>query len=288
MRRGLGLAVAAAVVESLRQATVAAISRQVARQTVSAAMQRSARLLVGSSISAHVLTLTQGVVRSMWWNKLRFLAVVTLAVGIASIGAGVYVCGSQEPAPNEGQPGPKQPPTLTAQTPHPEISRGAGPPAAGSPQATLLAQQLATRKARALAEIARWTRELAEIAVAEYEQVSYPRDLDKVEGEIMRAAADLKRAEDRLDWARRMWEKGYITQAQKTSEELNFQKARFSLEQAESKHHVLLDSTKDKTLKELRSEVEKARSDELAKEATWSLEKLKESKLARQLKLETK
>ena len=124
-----------AVVESLRQTAVAAMSREVARRTVSAAMQRSARLLIGSGVSAHVLTLTQGVLRTMWWNKLRFLAVATLAVGIASVGTGVYVSGSQDPAPNEGQPGSKQPPSQTTKTPRPDSSLQAGPPAAGSPQA---------------------------------------------------------------------------------------------------------------------------------------------------------
>jgi multidrug efflux pump subunit AcrA (membrane-fusion protein) len=80
-----------------------------------------------------------------------------------------------------------------------------------------------------------------------------------------------------------MYEKGYVSKAQKVSEELNFQKAKFSLEQAESKLHVLLEYTKGKTIKELRSEVEKARSDELAKEQTFQLEKSKEAKLVRQI-----
>jgi len=45
--------------------------------------------------------------------------------------------------------------------------------------------------------------------------------------------------------------------------------------------------TRDKTIIELRSEVEKARSDELAKQANWELERTREAKLARQLGLET-
>ena len=69
-----------------------------------------------------------------------------------------------------------------------------------------------------------------------------------------------------------MYEKGYVSKAQKISEELNFQKAKFSLEQAESKLNVLLNFTKGKTIKELESDVEKAKSDELAKEQTWQLE----------------
>ena len=41
--------------------------------------------------------------------------------------------------------------------------------------------------------------------------------------------------------------------------------------------------TKEKTIKELESEVKKANSDELAKQATWELEKDKEAKLEKQI-----
>ncbi len=50
-----------------------------------------------------------------------------------------------------------------------------------------------------------------------------------------------------------------------------------------SKKKVLIDFTKGKTIKELQSEVEKARSDELAKNATYELEMTKEKKLERQI-----
>ena len=80
-----------------------------------------------------------------------------------------------------------------------------------------------------------------------------------------------------------MFEKGYVSKAQKVSEELNFQKAKFALEQAQSKLNVLEKYTKDKTIKELKSEVEKARSDELAKKQTCELEKDKEAKLEKQI-----
>ena len=46
---------------------------------------------------------------------------------------------------------------------------------------------------------------------------------------------------------------------------------------------MLVEYTKDKTIKELESEVEKAHSDELAKQATWELEKAKEAKLEKQI-----
>ena len=51
---------------------------------------------------------------------------------------------------------------------------------------------------------------------------------------------------------------------------------------------VLVNYTRDKTIKELKSEVEKARSDELAKQATWDLEVSKETALKRELGLDKK
>ena len=71
--------------------------------------------------------------------------------------------------------------------------------------------------------------------------------------------------------------------ATKVSEELNFKKAEFTLEQAQSKKKVLTKYTREKTIKELESEVKKAHSDELAKQATWELEKGKENKLEKQI-----
>ncbi len=148
---------------------------------------------------------------------------------------------------------------------------------------SLTNQKIATQGAEASFQNAKLTREVAEIAVKEYEEGIFLQDEATCKGEIKLAESDLARSADRVDWASRMYEKGYVSKAAKVSEELNFQKAKFALEQAESKLHVLLDYTKGKTIKELRSEVEKARSDELAKEQTYQLEKTKEAKLVTQI-----
>jgi RNA polymerase sigma factor (sigma-70 family) len=288
VRRGLGPVVAGAVVESLRQTTVAAMRKNVSRSTVNAVMQQSTHLLTGCGVSAHVLTLTQGVLRAMLWIRLRLLTVATLTVGIASGGASVYVCGSQEPAPEDRPPVSNRPTSTAARTASPKISKeGNEQPATATTRARLRAQQLATRKAKASYEIAKSTRELAEIAVEEYEEVIYPLDLTTVEGEIKLAESDLTRSVDRFDWATRMFDKGYVSQAGKVSEELNLKKAQFAVEQAETKRKVLVEYTKSKTIKELRSEVLKAHADELAKHAAWDVEHVHEIELQRQLRLKT-
>jgi HlyD family secretion protein len=288
VHRGLGLAVAVSVVESLKQTALAATPKHISRSTVGAAMHQSARQLTKFVASANVLTLTQEVLRAMSWIRFRFLTVATLAVGFALGGASVYVHGFQQPVPDDGRQVSKRPTNATAQSPQTKTSKQAtGETATTAPRAKLRAQQMATRKAKANYEIARLTHELAEIAVEEYQEVNYPRDLATIEREIKLAKADLTRSEDRVEWARRMLEKHYIEPGQKISEDLNFQKAKFTFEQSQSRLNVLEQYTKIKTIKELKSEVEKSLSDELAKKQAWNLEKAKETELERQLGLKT-
>lgn len=148
---------------------------------------------------------------------------------------------------------------------------------------SLTNQRISTEGAKAAYEQAKLTREVAEIAVKEYEDGIYGQEKATINGEIKLAESDLARAADRVEWANRMFDKGYVSLAQKKTEELNLQKAQFALEQANSKLKVLDQFTKAKTIKELRSDVEKALSDEKAKEQTYDLEKQKEAKYERQI-----
>ena len=205
-----------------------------------------------------------------------------MAIGIASGGAGVsFYAQVNSSSDAKNQPPSRPPSTARNVGAQPPIVNN--PPEPGSPQARLLAQRIATRKAKALYEIAKLNRELAEIAMDEYDGVTYPRDRVTVDGEVALAQSDLKRSEDRLDWARRMFDKGFVSQATKTAEELAHKKAIFSVEQAQSKKTVLVEYTRAKTLKELRSAVAKASSDERADHAAWEAQKAKETELERQL-----
>ena len=148
---------------------------------------------------------------------------------------------------------------------------------------TLTNQKISTSEKEAAYQNAKLTREVAEISVIEYIEGTYKEDLATLEGEISLAASDLMRADDRVAWASKMFDKGYVSKAQKVSEELTRQQASFKKEQAERKKVVLEKYTKPKTIKDLTSEVEKARSDELAKKQTYELEKSKEAKLEKQI-----
>jgi hypothetical protein len=146
------------------------------------------------------------------------------------------------------------------------------------------AQQIATRKAEAAYSNAKLTREIAEITLSEYEEGIFVQDLAALEGEIKLAESNLSLAEERLDWARKMFDKGFVSQATKISEELSLKRDVFALEQVVTKKNVLVDYTKKKTIKQLKSEIELSRANELARKAAWEREKADESALERQVR----
>ena len=148
---------------------------------------------------------------------------------------------------------------------------------------TLTNQKITVQQAEASYQNSMLTREVAEIAKDEYIQGTYMQDIRQAEGEKALAETDMLRAKDRLSWSQEMFKKGYLSATAKIAEEANLQRATFSKEQAETKITVLKEYTKRKMLTDLNSNIEKAKSDELAKEATLNLEKEKENKLTAQI-----
>ena len=126
-------------------------------------------------------------------------------------------------------------------------------------QDRLATQEIVVRGAEADVHGARIAREVAVLAVIEYQEGTFIQEFAATEGEIKLAESELSRAEDRVDWVRRMFEKGYASLAEKITDELMLKKARFALEQAQSKKKVLVDYSKAKTIKVLTGAVETAR-----------------------------
>jgi multidrug resistance efflux pump len=150
-------------------------------------------------------------------------------------------------------------------------------------QDRLSIQKIAIASADADALNARLAREVAEIALVEYKQGIFVQELATVEGGIKLAESDLLRAEDILEWTRRMFDKGYVSVAEKVSEELKFKKTQFALEQAQSKRQVLIKHTKGKTIKELTRAIEAARANELARQAALERERSALKRLGNQI-----
>ncbi len=147
----------------------------------------------------------------------------------------------------------------------------------------LINQRITTQQAEASYKQARLVREVAEYAVKEYVEGIYKQDLATYKGQIALAAADQKRAIDRLTWSSEMKIKGYVSLATNLADQLTKQQADFDLEQAMTQLDVLEKYTKEKQIKSLSSDVEKAKADELSKQSSLTLEQTKEKKLERQI-----
>jgi HlyD family secretion protein len=147
----------------------------------------------------------------------------------------------------------------------------------------LTSQEIVVRAAEFDFESATMAREATHMRIVEYVEGQFRNELATIGGETKVAEANLSRAEDQLDWARRMFEKGYVSMAEKVTNELLLKEARFGLEVSQSKRKVLLDFTKERTLRELRSEAAAAMSRELAKQAALERERSAQKSLTDQI-----
>jgi hypothetical protein len=114
-------------------------------------------------------------------------------------------------------------------------------------------------------------REIAEIALREYVEGSFPQELAVAEGELNIAQAALAQAKDMAAQAR--------DHLEKLTAGLQEKRASFVLEQAESKKKVLVEYTKSQHTKGIESQLEGARSDERNKKAQWELLKSRIEKM---------
>src|SRR5262249_52764241 len=97
-------------------------------------------------------------------------------------------------------------------------------------------------------------------------------------GEILLAEVERKRAMDRVVWSDRMFAKGAVSKAQNVADKVSAQQKVFVYEQAQTKLDVLEKWTKHKTIKELQTEIGKARATEMARRAEY--ERLKSPRSA--------
>jgi hypothetical protein len=132
-----------------------------------------------------------------------------------------------------------------------------------------LTPTIAERQAKAAYQQAKQARQVAEMDLAEYEQGPYVQDV----AAIALARSDQERAIDRLEWSTRMVAKGSVSRANNIADQHTLQQAQFDLEQARTRLLILEDYTKEKQKKSLRSNLEKAKTDENATLATYQFER---------------
>ncbi len=153
-----------------------------------------------------------------------------------------------------------------------------------------LKDQLVNQKITSTTALTEWenstlTREVAEIAVVEYADGVFQNELLEVMGDIKIAEAELAVAEDEFSLAAEHAKrnKGPGGDVGLARAKLALVRAKFGLEKAQSRRKLLLDYTKGKKIKTLKSAVLKAHSEELAQKAIWDLQVAKSKELERQI-----
>jgi hypothetical protein len=157
----------------------------------------------------------------------------------------------------------------------------------------IVTQKIAASSANADYENAKLTREIAEIAILEFEHGIFKQDQATLKGELVLAQSDVDRAEGLVAVGRARLER--VKKLSKSSlPELSYEatvearlaeallrvpRSRAEMEKAKSKLEILEKFFKPRRIIDLKAEVERARSKELAKQAAWERVKSNVEKL---------
>ncbi|MGC8643245.1 MAG: hypothetical protein ACP5XB_25570, partial [Isosphaeraceae bacterium] len=146
--------------------------------------------------------------------------------------------------------------------------------------------EISVQGAEASFQNAKLTREVAEIAIAEYNEGIFVQDRVTLEGECKLAESDRLQKQDVLEHAKAVRAK-YEDQSNKVpadkvresrladwvaTQDIELRQAEIALAEKELKLKILVECTKPKHLKELQAAVEKARVEELTRRADWERE----------------
>jgi RND family efflux transporter MFP subunit len=101
--------------------------------------------------------------------------------------------------------------------------------------------------------------DLAEIDLNKYLEGDYRQEKRNIDGEILIAEEEHKRAIDRLDYSEKLSKKGYVSASEVEADRLAVTKAKNSLDVANEKRRVLDEFTKPRTQKDLTSKLDEAR-----------------------------
>jgi RNA polymerase sigma factor (sigma-70 family) len=299
-----------------------AVPPELVHATIRAAARVGAGQATSQAASGAIASLVQQMVWSLTMIKMKSLATGVVLVGLTSIGAGiaaqrvtesgqVATAAPASRATQDGGPGRAQLDTGQKSAQEKPAAKSAGgekiySAVEGSTAIMSLVpngstvkkgdivcqldtaalkdqltnQQITTAAAMATWENAQLTREVAELAVVEYEDGVYRREHADLDAEIQLAEAVISLADEELKAAQAATENRALAIKRAEVDKI---RGSIALKKAQGRLRVLEDFTRGKTIKELKSEVLKAITSELAKKSIWDLESMKLKKLDRQI-----
>ncbi|MFM9962168.1 MAG: HlyD family efflux transporter periplasmic adaptor subunit [Planctomycetaceae bacterium] len=147
----------------------------------------------------------------------------------------------------------------------------------------LNAQKINLGKAKASKIQAEENFEAAEIAVQEYAEGTFVKELQTAEANISIAQENLRSSENLLEHTRKMSRKGFTTALQVEADEFAVERSKLELDSAKTARTVLEKFTRKKMLKELEAKREAADALRTSEQAAFNLEEAKERRLEKQL-----
>ena len=99
--------------------------------------------------------------------------------------------------------------------------------------------------------------EFARVDLKKYEQGEYPAALDEAHARIAVSQEELRRAEERHEWSKVLFEEKFLSQTELQADALAAQKARLDLDLSRGKLELLREYDYPRRIKELRAEVKR-------------------------------
>lgn len=142
-------------------------------------------------------------------------------------------------------------------------------------QQELIQQQIVVSTSQSTAIEAKATLDDAKLALKEYEDGTFLELEEQQESAVFVAREDLRRAEEYLQYSKRLAERGYIPEAQLEADTFAVEKERKELGVTETKLKVLRDFTKEKMITKLKADIATAGARLKSREKTLELDELR-------------
>ncbi len=139
-------------------------------------------------------------------------------------------------------------------------------------QNELILQQISVQNSDASVIQAQTAVETAELARQEYENGTYKQEVEEVQSLVFVAEENLRRAEEYYRYSLRLAAKGYVTSIQLEADKFAVEKAKKDLDVAKTKQDVLINFTKERTLRRLDADILAAKAKLRAAQESHQLE----------------
>ena len=151
-------------------------------------------------------------------------------------------------------------------------------------QTQLIQQQIVCSTSEAAVIEARAALNSANLSLSEYAEGTYKELLAQQESAVFVAEENKRRAEEYIDYSKRLAERGYIPEAQLEADLFALEKAKKELGVANTKLEVLSKFTREKMMTELQADIQTAEARLQSRQKTWELDKVQLAEIEEQIK----